>query len=75
MKSEIEKYVIEKVKQKRVELKFSQSDLAHHLDLSNGFIGKIESPNHHAKYNLNHINALAKIFNCSPTDFLPTQPL
>lgn len=75
MKSPIELFVIEKVKQKRIEIKLSQADLAHQLDLSSGFIGKVESPNHQAKYNLNHINALAKIFNCSPSDFLPTQPL
>jgi hypothetical protein len=32
---------------------------------------KFESPKKAAKYNLNHINKLAKIFNCSPQDFLP----
>ena len=73
MKSEIELFVIEKVKQKRIEMKLTQADLAHQLNLSNGFIGKIESPNHQAKYNLNHINALAKIFKCSPADFLPSK--
>ena len=74
MITEIEQFVIEKVKQKRIELNFSQADLAHHLNVSNGFIGKVESPKYPAKYNLNHINELAKIFQCPPTDFLPPKP-
>ena len=74
MTTEIEQFVIEKVKQKRIEMNFSQADLAHRLNVSNGFIGKVESPKYLAKYNLNHINTLAKIFNCSPADFLPLKP-
>jgi len=71
LKSEIELYVINKVREKRTELGISQSELALKLDLSVGFIGHIESPNFAAKYNLNHINKLAEIFNCSPKDFIP----
>jgi transcriptional regulator with XRE-family HTH domain len=52
----------------------SQRELAYSLELSIGFIGDIENPNSRAKYNLNHINQLAKIFDCSPKDFLPEQP-
>lgn len=74
MTTEIEQFVIERVKEKRMALSLSQADLAHQMDVSNGFIGKVESPKYQAKYNLNHINALAKIFNCSPTDFLPLKP-
>lgn len=74
MKTEIEQYVIDKVKEMRIERGLSQSDLALQLDVTNGFIGKVESPKLPAKYNLNHINALAQLFNCSPSDFLPQQP-
>ena len=74
MATKIEQFVIEKVKEKRIELNLSQADLASQLNVSNGFIGKVESPKYLAKYNLNHINALATIFNCSPTDFLPLKP-
>ena len=74
MTTNIEQFVIDKVKQKRIEAGWSQADLATHLDVTNGFIGKVESPKHEAKYNLNHINTLAIIFKCSPSDFLPTQP-
>ena len=71
----IEKYVIEKVKQMRVSLGFSQADLAHKLDVSEGFIGNIENPNYPEKYNLRHLNELARIFKCSPKDFMPDKPL
>lgn len=71
----IEKYVIEKVKQMRVDREISQANLARLLDVSEGFIGNIENPNYRDKYNINHINDLAKIFKCSPREFLPEKPL
>jgi transcriptional regulator with XRE-family HTH domain len=71
----IEKYVIEIVKKKRIEKGISQRELAYQLDKSIGFIGDIENPNYRAKYNLNHLNELAKIFECSPKDFLPLKAL
>lgn len=74
-KSEIELYVINKVKELRIKANMSQKELAFKLDLSVGFLGHIESPKKSAKYNLNHINKLAKIFNCSPKEFLPNQVL
>jgi transcriptional regulator with XRE-family HTH domain len=70
-KTNIEQFVISKVKEKRIAHGYSQAELADLLNLSSGFIGKVESGNYPAKYNLNHINKLAKIFNCSPKDFFP----
>lgn len=75
MKSKIDLYVIEKVKEKRLTKKWSQLDLSIELGTSAGFIGQAESPRYTAKYNLQHINALAKIFNCSPKDFLPQKAI
>ena len=72
---EIDQYVIGKVREMRVKLEISQAELAQLLDVSEGFIGNIESPNYRAKYNIHHLNELAKIFNCSPRDFLPDKPL
>ncbi|WP_119080144.1 helix-turn-helix transcriptional regulator [Chitinophaga alhagiae] len=69
--SPIEQYVIDTVKAKRIEKDYSQKDLAYMLDVSVGFIGDVENPKYRAKYNLNHLNELAKIFECSPKDFLP----
>ena len=71
LKSDIESFVIRKVKEKREFAKLSQSELAVKLEVSNGFIGQVESSKYPAKYNLNHLNRLAIIFNCSPKDFLP----
>jgi transcriptional regulator with XRE-family HTH domain len=73
--SEIEQYVINIVREKRIEKNISQRELAYFLDVSIGFIGDIENPKYRAKYNLNHINELAKIFECSPKDFLPEESL
>jgi len=70
-KTKIELYVIQKVKGMREKEGWSQSELAFKLNVSLGFIGQVESSNYPAKYNLNHINKLAVIFNCSPSDFIP----
>ncbi|MCX6148313.1 MAG: helix-turn-helix transcriptional regulator [Candidatus Kapabacteria bacterium] len=72
MKTKIEIFVIDKAKEKRTEKKYSQVELAELLGVSSGFIGKVESPKYPTKYNLNHINKLAIIFNCSPKEFLPS---
>lgn len=74
MKTKIEQYVIDRVREKRLEQKMSQSTLAYCLSLSRGFVGDTENPLKRAKYNLNHINEIAKIFNCSVTYFFPDQP-
>ena len=75
LKSDIETFVINKVKEMRVQRKLSQSELAVQLDVSNGFIGQAESPKSPTKYNLNHLNTLAVIFNCSIKDFMPDKPM
>jgi transcriptional regulator with XRE-family HTH domain len=74
-KSDIEAFVINKVKEKREQAKLSQSELAVKLDVSNGFIGQAESSKSPSKYNLNHLNSLAIIFKCSVKDFMPDEPL
>jgi transcriptional regulator with XRE-family HTH domain len=71
LKSEIEFFVIKKVKELRERHNLSQSELAVKLEVSNGFIGQVESSKFPAKYNLNHINKLSEIFECSPKEFLP----
>ena len=74
-KSEIELFVISKVRSLREAANLSQSELAFRLGVSNGFIGQVESSKSPSKYNLDHINQLAIIFDCSPKDFLPELPL
>lgn len=75
MKSKIDIYVIDRVKEKRLEKNLSQADLAYELGMSVGFIGKVESHKYTTHYNLKHLNDLAKILMCSPQDFLPKRPI
>ncbi|UKJ07084.1 helix-turn-helix domain-containing protein [Solitalea lacus] len=71
----IEQYVIDAVRERRELLKISQAELARQLNYSEGFIGNIENPKYRAKYNLKHLNMIAKILKCSPRDFLPVEPI
>jgi transcriptional regulator with XRE-family HTH domain len=75
MKSNVDMYVMNKVKERRLALSLSQLALANELEMSTGFIGQVESPKYPAKYNVQHLNDLAKILKCSPQDFLPKKPL
>lgn len=75
MKSKIDQFVSSRVKERRMLLNITQVDLAGELEMSPGFIGKIESRNYPSHYNVKHLNKLAKILHCSPQDFLPSKPL
>jgi hypothetical protein len=75
VKNKVDLYVIDRVKEKRLEKDLSQADLAYELGMSVGFIGKVESPKYTTHYNIKHLNDLAKILKCSPQDFLPKRPL
>jgi len=70
-KTKFELAVIDKVKAMRISKNLSQDDIAVIINKSRGFVGQIESPNSGSKYNLNHLNLLAKGMNCSPKDFMP----
>lgn len=67
----IEQYVIDRVKEIRTSQGISQAKLAHLIDLSVGFIGNVENPKHIAKYNLNHLNRIAKELKVPFNVFLP----
>lgn len=73
--TKIEKYIIERVREKRNEMDISQIALSQKLNMSDSLVGHVETPKRRAKYNINHLNALAKIFKCSPKDFWPDKPL
>lgn len=73
--SPIEQYVIDRVRIIRKEKGISQRELSAMTELSIGFIGDVEGVKGRAKYNLNHINAIADAMECSPKDFFPEKPL
>lgn len=75
MKDAIEIFVIERVKEKRIEKGYSQLRLAIELEVSGGFIGMVESNRYMHKYSLSQLNRIAQLFECSPRDFLPEKPL
>lgn len=70
-RSKVEEYAIQKVKEKRNQANMSQAELSYRLGFSTGFVGQAESSKYSTKYNLNHLNKLAQIFECSISDFLP----
>lgn len=74
-KSDIDLFIISKVREMRLKRNLTQTDIAVHLNLSVGFVGHIESPKFRAKYNTIHLNELAKLFECSPRDFFPKEPI
>lgn len=71
----VDKYVIKKVKEKRLEKGLSQSQQSFELDQSNSLIAKVESGKYDKKYNVHHLNEIAKVLGCSPMDFMPKNPL
>ena len=75
MKTPIELHVIERVRQIRTQQKVSQSMLGFGIGVSSGFIGQVESQKFPTKYNLNHLNEIAKFLNCSISDFFPKESL
>jgi len=60
MKSKIDLYVINKVKEKRQEHGLSQLALANELEVSAGFIAQTESPKFTTRYNVQRINSLRR---------------
>lgn len=70
----LEDYIIQKVKQMRIDNNLSQQELADYINVSQSFIRDCEHPKRRAKYNINHLNELAKVFKCSFSDFFPDRP-
>jgi transcriptional regulator with XRE-family HTH domain len=71
----IELYIIQRVREIRELHGITQMELSLKLGKGVGFIGDIEAPSKVAKYNIKHLNDIAKIFGCSPRDFWPEKAL
>lgn len=72
---EIERYIISRVKEIREVKGVTQEQLSLSLGKNITFISQIEAPSKKARYNVKHLNDIAKILNCSPKDFWPEKPL
>lgn len=75
MLSKVDKYVVQQVREKRIEKGLSQYDLAIQLDIDKSFISMVESGKYNKKYNVSQLNEIARILKCSPKDFQPEKPL
>jgi len=75
LKSNFEWNIINRIREMRQQKGFSQEHLAATLDVTRGFIGQIETPLSPSKYSLDQLNALARLFKCSPKDFMPDKPI
>ncbi|MEQ3219778.1 helix-turn-helix domain-containing protein [Butyricimonas virosa] len=73
-KTSLELYAMRIVKDKREAAGISQRQLSMDMNLDMGAVGKVEDENDPAKYNINHLNALARYFNCDLWDFFPDEP-
>lgn len=67
--------LIRLVKKKRVERGLTQLDLSIAMGLSEGTVGKIENFRERSKYNIRHLNLLAKAFKCPLRELLPSLPV
>lgn len=71
----IEHHIINKVRELRLSKGISQTSLSHSIGKGTTFISDIEAPSKKAKYNVIHLNLIAKVLDCSPKDFWPEKPL
>ena len=70
-KTEIELYTINKVRELRESRNVGQKRLSLELKLSESYVGQTEDPYNKAKYNLNHLNEIARFFNVPYSYFFP----
>jgi transcriptional regulator with XRE-family HTH domain len=68
-------YIINKVKFMREKQGMSQIALSQALGMADSFVSNVESAKRRDKYNVNHLNLLAKVFECAPKEFLPEKSI
>ena len=71
MKTEIELLIIDEVKKLREEKNIKRRKLSMELKLTSTYVGRVEDPYNKAKYNLNHLNELARYFDVPFSYFFP----
>ncbi len=71
MRSEVDQYLINRVREKRKELGISQRGIAALLECHPSYIGQIESDKFDTKYSVHQLFHLAQLLDCSLSDLLP----
>ena len=74
-KTEIELYIIDKVRELRLANKVGQKKLSLELKLSVSYVGRAEKLYTSTKYNINHLNEIARYFNVPYSYFFPATNL
>lgn len=72
---EIERFIIDKVREIRKSKGISQTKLSLAIGKSTTFIADIEAPSKKAKYNVIHLNLISIALGCSPKDFWPANSI
>lgn len=70
-KTEIEMFIVNKVRKIRESRNVGQKKLSLELKLSVSFVGNVENIHSKAKYNFNHLNEIARYFNVPFSYFFP----
>lgn len=70
MRTEVDKYVIAKVREMRIDRGISQRGLSAILDRAPSFVSQVEI-DHIAKYSVSQLYTIAEYFECHPADFFP----
>jgi transcriptional regulator with XRE-family HTH domain len=73
--SQLDWYIINQVKKLRKKKGISQSALSVEMGFSEKLIGSIENPTLSARFNIRHLNLLAKALDCTLWDLFPEKPL
>jgi transcriptional regulator with XRE-family HTH domain len=74
--SELDFYLIEKVRELRIKQNVSQVQLAQKIGVSEGFIGNVENPKQNHKYNIRMLNRIANALKLnSYSDLFPEKVL
>lgn len=72
--SQLDWYIINRVRELRKEKGISQSELSVEMGFSEKLIGSVENPTLTAKFNIRHLNLLAISLKCSLWDIVPKEP-
>lgn len=72
--SSLDWYIINQVKKLRGDQDISQDELSVAMGFSEKFVGNVENPTSRKKYNIKHLNLIAKALNCSLQKLLPENP-